>query len=286
MINDTLDRCAIREAEMEAEVAQHVSDNKLLSYSVRGSDAPYLSGCVPRKIFQAEPESALARMYAGSWKYPADDKGRAIINSNPAHWPIILEWLSFGTVPADPPSSLVSECQYWQLDGLLAALAKQAVPPTSADTQTLQVERKEFEYNKYSGRDNSSRSNAKCVVLTAQVDIADFPKRLTAVMESSTDMNLPFQAGGRNFSLNVSKLGSWICIKDGRPLTLANWKFSWGCYETKVKRVMTGLTLEKEVLVGYAWKDNELDELMHPSLVTADGDMHVKIALIFEQLRS
>ena len=51
-----------------------------------------------------------------------DEEGRTVVNSDPANWPLILNWLSFGTVPSDPSDSLLSECNYWQLEKLLAAI--------------------------------------------------------------------------------------------------------------------------------------------------------------------
>ena len=131
--------CSRRLAEMrqpaggQREAAAHSHntrghDSKMFSFSVRGCSGPQLSGCLPKEIFQAEPNSALANMYNGNWECAKDSKGRAIVNSSPINWPIIVDWLSFGTIPCNPPDGLVSECRYWQLEGLLRALDAQAKP--------------------------------------------------------------------------------------------------------------------------------------------------------------
>lgn len=100
--------------------ARRNKDSKQFTYTVRGHTTPALSGSIPHSIFEAEPGSALNAIYNGEWAYAKDDQGRAYINSNPAHWPLILDWLSFGSVPTHPSESFIAECQYWQLHNLLA----------------------------------------------------------------------------------------------------------------------------------------------------------------------
>ena len=101
---------------------KRTTDGKQFTYAVRGSSEPHLRGSVPRCIFDAEPDSMLAQMYNGEWKYPCDEDGRALVNSNPAHWLQILDWLSFGSVPASPSPELVQQCRFWQLTNLLAQI--------------------------------------------------------------------------------------------------------------------------------------------------------------------
>lgn len=67
----------------------------------------------PHQVFEAEPDSALAHMYNGNWEYYKDNQGRANANSNPVHWPLILNWLSFGTIPTHPTEEFLSECSFW-----------------------------------------------------------------------------------------------------------------------------------------------------------------------------
>lgn len=109
-------------AAWETMLAHRDADAKQFLYTVRGSELPGLSGSIPHQVFEAEPESALALMYNGRWEYYKDNQGRAIVNSSPAHWPLILNWLSFGTIPDHPTAETLSECSYWQLTNLLEAI--------------------------------------------------------------------------------------------------------------------------------------------------------------------
>ncbi len=53
---------------------------------------------------------------------PRNKQGQAVVNSDPEHWPVIINWLSFGAIPSKPSDGLIAECRYWQLDRLLAAM--------------------------------------------------------------------------------------------------------------------------------------------------------------------
>ncbi len=119
-------------AEWESMLARRNSDSNLFTFNLRGFEGCQLSGAFPRQIFQAEPSSVLAHVYDGEWEYAADEKGRAVVNSKPSNWLIIMDWLSFGTVPERPSAELISECRYWQLDRLLAAIKMQSNPPAEA----------------------------------------------------------------------------------------------------------------------------------------------------------
>ncbi len=88
--------------EMASQMARRNVDSKQFKYIVRGRQEPAMSGSVPASIFGAEPDSLLNRAYNGDWDYARDAQDRACINSDPAHWPLILNWLSFGAVPQDP----------------------------------------------------------------------------------------------------------------------------------------------------------------------------------------
>ena len=83
-------------------------DSKQLQYIIRGQEGT--SGSVPCQLFGAEPNSLLNKIFNGDWAFATDGQGRAIINSNPAHWPLILDWLSFGACPAHPTEAFIAEC--------------------------------------------------------------------------------------------------------------------------------------------------------------------------------
>ena len=82
--------------EPEVTQARRRSDSNQFKFVVRGGKGDSASGSVPRDFFQPEPDSALARMYGGEWTFATDEEGRALVNSNPTQWPMILDWLSFG----------------------------------------------------------------------------------------------------------------------------------------------------------------------------------------------
>ncbi len=62
--------------EWERALARRNSNSRLFRYTVRGSGH---SGSVPLSIFQAEPDSVLAHMYAGEWDYTQDESGQAVL---------------------------------------------------------------------------------------------------------------------------------------------------------------------------------------------------------------
>ena len=180
------------------------------SSSTQCGDAkgPSCLGAWPRHIFQAEPNSALAHIYDGEWSYATDEQGRAVVNSDPAHWPIIVNWLSFGTVPKDPPAGLVSECKYWQLDGLIAALSPAEPDAPMFSVRTTRV-------------DNNSG-------FSASTSVANFPQRLDAAASKDQTLRLPFKAVGREWSLDISSEGVFLHLVSGAALSSSAMTFALG----------------------------------------------------------
>ena len=125
--------------------ARRSSETDQFTYCVRGSEAQHMQGSVPRSIFGAEPDSVLARMYNGEWEHAKDSQGRALVNSDPLHWPLILNWLSFGAVPdlSYVSPAFLAECRYWQLDKLLEQLdaAKASTAPEATGIETKMIMR-------------------------------------------------------------------------------------------------------------------------------------------------
>lgn len=130
-------------AEAVDMTARRQRDSQQFKYTVRGHTTPDLSGSIPRQTFEAEPNSILNKMYNGDWAYATDEAGRACINSNPAHWPLILDWLSFGNLPETASEGFLAECKYWQLDNLLSQLqqrrAASAASPIIMSTDEFEL---------------------------------------------------------------------------------------------------------------------------------------------------
>ena len=250
-------------AEWEAMLTRRKNDSQLFKYTVRGCEGPQLSGCVPRHIFQAEPNSALAHIYDGKWSYATDEQGRAVVNSDPAHWPIIVNWLSFGTVPKDPPAGLVSECKYWQLDNLIAALSPAAPDAPLFSVRTTKV-------------DNNSG-------FSASTSVANFPQRLEAAASKNQKLGLPFSAVGRKWELHISSEGVYLHLASGAVLSSSAMTIALGIglkMYTKSTRQVQRWSMKKSL--GWPFKDkDELQQLLHPALLCADGALEVSITLGF-----
>ncbi len=272
--------------------AQDKGIDELFHFSVRGGNADQLSGCVPRKIFDAEPDSALTalvRLFPGKDSFATDAKDKAIVNSNPAHWPIILDWLSFGTVPQDPPAGLRDECKHWELGHLLAALLlaeaqqRQGNAPEKSSSKNFQATREVV---------------GSSLVLKAQVYLENFSRRLAALDASgSQKLQIPIQLAGRDCMLEIGKFsyrtgpqqveaGLWrssIRITEGRPVNITHAKSVWGSHATKiVKEEERGGYLPNQMSCSIPWAEMDNDKMMHPSMVTADGTMLVEISLELE----
>ncbi|KAK9847001.1 hypothetical protein WJX84_005636 [Apatococcus fuscideae] len=63
---------------------QDAMGSKQFRFVIRGYKGNQASGSVPMRIFDAEPDSALAQAYGGQWSHDRDADGWAVVNSNPA----------------------------------------------------------------------------------------------------------------------------------------------------------------------------------------------------------
>lgn len=190
-------RSALAEAvDMSARRKQGTSQ---LTFTVRGNTTPQLSGSIPRQVFEAEPNSVLNNMYNGDWAYATDDDGRACINSDPEHWPLILNWLSFGSVPTQPSEGFIGECKYWQLDNLLLRmeLQRKAADELAITTKTSQHS---FIVTHLcsNGRDG----------FQLQADINSFRKRWS----SGKAIILDFEAFGVEWKLSIAETGVALLV--------------------------------------------------------------------------
>ena len=264
-------------------IARLDSDSKQFKYTVRGSSDPLLSGSIPRSILQAEPESVLARMYAGEWEYAKDDIGRAIINSNPKHWPVILDWLSFGTVPSHPSKGLISECEFWQLDKLLAAIAT-AADMLYSDIDTARPVA------------DSHNLDIKPVIINGHAGfsvngmIHEFPKQLSAALDSHSPISIQFAAAGRDWHLLFQQEAHQrrtgfrvdLVMDEGTSLTFAQTSWALGSDGT-VSRVSTmERPCKARKRLGWPLTASEVESLMHPRMLSVEGSLKIALTITFK----
>ncbi|KAK9836815.1 hypothetical protein WJX74_008768 [Apatococcus lobatus] len=252
---------------------------KLYAFSVQGRDEPGLSGVVPRQILDAEPDSALAQMYNGTWEYSMDDN-RAIINSDPAHWPSILRWLSFGTVPKSPTPELILECKYWQLERLLAAIdagTSTARPQLSNGERASIVDVR---------RADSTSVAWNCAYgFTAETTIHTFLERLETATDASSQLLIPFKAAGSDWTVRLHQKALDIQMANGPPLIVSMLKLIWGTGDGVWVKGTTGESAHKLVKssgLGWGLQEKEVHNLMHPRVMSINGSMHLAVTMLFK----
>ncbi len=258
----------------ENAVARLESDSKQFKYTVRGGSVAPLAGSVPRSIFNAEPDSALAHMYNGEWEYVKDDDGRAVVNSNPDHWPAILDWLSFGTVPSPASDALVSECKYWQLDRLLASIDSQ----NSATASITQ----------------SAAGSHDCVVEPVVIDgnagftisglIHELPTRLSKAVDVSSCITFTFNAAGRKWHFNIHQKWIGLCMDTGPSITKALWKASLGTGACAITKSCAKEAPINANPAGRGWNltPSEAGSMMHPRMLSVEGSLHFDFTATFK----
>lgn len=196
-------------AEAVDMAARRKHDSKQLAFMVRGHTTPELSGSVPCQIFEAEPNSVLNRTYNGEWAYATDEQGRARINSDPAHWPFILNWLSFGSIPAKPAAGFIAECKYWQLDNLLVKIEEQrtgaAEPPVVLHTAAHKLS---LAHVQEDGKDGFKLEGS----------IFNFVNRF----QGGKQVDTSFEAFGKGWRLEIKPKGAFLCQVTGMPTLQAN----------------------------------------------------------------
>lgn len=278
-------------AAWEALLAQRDADAKQFLYTVRGSEVPSLSGSIPHAVFEAEPDSALAQMYNGKWEYCKDAQGRANVNSNPAHWPLILDWLSFGTIPADPTKEFLSECSYWQLTNLLEAI------DTKQGERLAAIESKSGELTAAgvfleSGKEEDSHHfvikrliSEDSIGFEMQGHICRYQQRLAAATSEASEFRVPFSAVGRDWALGISQKGCFLYMLKGMPLSHKMMKFAWGSGTTMKQISYSGLRHYTAGKIGYGDAFAAFDETKSfhadPRLVDLEGRVQLAVTVMF-----
>ena len=254
----------------EDATARLEGDSNDFKYSVRGCTGPLLSGLVPRSIFGAEPESALTHMYNGKWEYPRDEQGRAVVNSDPGHWPLILNWLSFGAVPSNPSDGLIAECRYWQLEGLLAAMQSDpsSIPSiTQAADDSHHLNITPFTADGHTG----FKVNGK---------IHHIPKRLAKAVTEASSFSLPFSAIGRDWCFTISQAGFFLTMLTELSITKALWEMRLGSGSCTISQ---SCSEERLIQAGRGWgwlsTAGVVASIVHPRMLSIEGSIELEFTV-------
>ena len=213
-------------------------------------------------------------MYNGQWRYTKDERGRAIINSDPRHWPIIINWLSFGTVPDNPTSALISECKYWQLNRLLEAIdcARSVHVQNLPKIYQLHV---------------SKTCSAGNVGFAAICHIYKFAVCFGEAI-NYTQRIVYFTAAGRSWRLSFSQNDMHFIMTAGGDITCCLVSCIWGLHGNVIAfRNPKGSRWHFEASDkidkrSHGWDiSKEAAKLMHPRILEPDSSIQLKIAVEF-----
>lgn len=263
-------------AAAEEMAARRIQDSKQFVYIVRGKAET--AGSVPRQIFEAEPNSVLNKVYNGEWAHAVDEQGRACINSNPAHWPLILDWLSFGSVPSHPTASFIAECKYWQLDNLLGKLEAQKPPPiipvvpVNVEKSSSAEQTTSLTHIKEKGRNG----------FQLECEVHDFVQRFRA----NQGVEAEFRAFGSIWAIDINGQGSFLNLKSGPPFNRASWSIAMGMDEDKWVVVAEKLRdfLEEIGGWGFQWTAGRgAEKVQQYPYVNLKGSLHVTIWMLFQK---
>ena len=263
------------EADMAVAPAMAASCNSSsdqFTYCVRGSRADSMQGSVPRSIFGAEPTSVLARMMNPEWQTARDDQGRALVNSDPSHWPLILNWLSFGALPdaSSVTSAFLAECRYWQLDNLLEQLEASKPPTAPAEPDIEKLFFTEEHLHDFTVR-GLDAANGRAFILEGHV--CNFLER-----RATSSVRLEFRVYGALWRLSFRKSTAKVslCLLEGLPQTCS--VFRWwlgpdarlGCFKCLQKQFVEGGN-------GYGRRYMPNDATPFQGMVDLAGNLKVKL---------
>ncbi|KAK9844277.1 hypothetical protein WJX74_000370 [Apatococcus lobatus] len=246
-------------------------DSDQFSYTIRGHTTADLSGSIPRNVFEAECNSVLNKIYNGEWAYAVDRDGRACINSDPAHWPIILSWLSFGTVPTNPSDAFVGECKYWQLENLLARIEE----PRAAAEQSVTFNTTEHALTLAAAKEGKRRG------FQLEGKLFRFPQRSSG----GRTIDTRFEAFGASWNLSIKETGAYLHLTSGPSAPHCQGRISFGAGDDE--EVLA--TFNRDFapgLNGYGghWSENiKLENLQRCPFVDVQGSLHVRVRVLFSE---
>ena len=259
-------------AEAADMTVRREQDSNQFSFTVRGHTTPDLSGSIPRQIFEAEPNSMLNKMYNGNWAYATDAAGRACINSNPAHWPLILDWVSFGVMPDEPTKAFIAECKYWQLDNLLSRL--QQLERAASDEAAVAIST-----SKHTLSLTSIKATGR-TGLQLEGSMHNFPDRF----HDTSEANVFFTAFGASWAVTISEDGAFLALRSGPSAKAAQVQISFGAREHQSLFVeVSDCDLHPQ---GDGWgckwqAGNSLTKLQQPPYVDLKGSLRLKVRLLY-----
>ena len=213
-------------------------------------------------------------MYNGEWEYAKDDDGRAVVNSNPDHWPAILDWLSFGTVPNPASDALVSECRYWQLDRLLASIdiqnsANASITESAAGSHNFAVEPVIVDRN---------------AGFTISGLIHQLPERLSKAIDKSSCINFTFNAAGRDWCFMLYQKWFGLSMGTGPSITTALWKARLGTGACAISRSVSKEAPINANSTDWGWylTPSDAESMMHPRMLSVEGSLHFDFTATFK----
>ena len=258
-------------AEVACMTTRRKQDNEQFTFTIRGHTTPELSGSIPRSIFEAEPNSVLNKTYNGEWTYATPTQGRACINSNPAHWPLFLNWLSFGSVPTQPSDAFIAECRYWQLHNLLYRLEN---APTGQVQHAIRVntERESFTLTKFEEEGLHG--------FQLRASIHNFEERFSAGCVS-----LHFKAFANRWRLSLGPEGVYLKLMSGPPAKQAQATILFGLDDAQWKYIrMNPYNFSCEGSGrGRKWAAEEKGILRRPPKIDLDGSLPVTLKVLLQQ---
>ena len=232
---------------------------------------PGLTGSIPRSIFEAEPTSGLNTMYNAEWEYATDQQGRAYVNSDPAHWPLILIWLSFSSIPAQPSDEIIAECSYWQLDSLLAKMEEQRMAMLE-DVVTF-------------------RTHERTLTITHVLELGRHGFLLKGLIHNFRERYNPgkaletdFAVFGMSWRLRILPIGVYLQLMDGPAVNHATLELSFGDHQLWKLGPITWDSSKDETGWGFNWPaDDKAERVQRPPNVGLNGSLHVTLKLLFKR---
>lgn len=220
----------------------------------------------------------LNQMYNSDWQYATDSHGRACINSDPAHWPLILNWLSFGSVPDQPSTGFLAECRYWQLDNLLARLQQDTdMAAAAANSISISTPEHTFSISEVQEHDQAG--------FLLEGDIHDFVQQSARESPQESGAVTRFKAFGINWFWTINRLGIQLHSLDGPWIRPSHVQVSFGGGRALWRMSGIGKSRRTPTRPQFSWEGRWPPDgwtmVRSQPYVNLKGDLHVALKLLF-----